>query len=114
MNRCAVPAAIFLLLAAASPGFANEDAEACRTTVAQLRERAAALPVDDLSRRFAERDLDTALLELAAGDGEDCELAAARAAHAIEARPYLLRPGEVLNGYGPDGPLLAGPVAAPR
>ena len=114
MNRRVVPAAILLLLAAAGPALADEDTEACRGAVAKLRVRAAALPPDDLSRRFAERDLDTALLELAAGDDEDCELAAARAAHAIEARPYLLRPGEVLNGYGPDGPLLAGPVAAPR
>ena len=114
MNRHTLPAALLLFAATASPGFADEDAEACRKTVAELRVRAAALPADDLSRRFAERDLDTALLELAAGDGEDCEMAAARAEHAIENRPYVLRAGEVLKGYGPDGPVLAGPAEAPR
>ena len=105
---------ILLVAATAGPAFADEDAETCRKTVAELRVRAAALPADDLSRRFAERDLDSALLELAAGDGEDCEMAAARAEHAIENRPYVLRAGEVLKGYGPDGPVLAGPAAAPR
>jgi hypothetical protein len=114
MNRYSLPAALLMVAAVAGSAFADEDAEACRKTVAELRVRAAALPADDLSRRFAERDLDSALLELAAGDGEDCELAADRAAHAIEARPYVLRPGEVLKGYGPDGPVLADPAAAPR
>ena len=114
MTRWTLPAAVFVLGAAVSPGFADEEAEACRKTVAELRVLAAALPTDDLSRRFAERDLETALLELAAGDGEDCEMAAARAAHTIRTRPYVLRPGEVLDGYGPDGPRLAGPAAAPR
>ena len=114
MTRCTLPAAILLLAAAAGSAFADEEAEACRRTVAALRVRAAALPAEDLSRRFAERDLETALLELAAGDGEDCEMAAARAEHTIRTRPYVLRPGEVLDGYGPDGPRLAGPAAAPR
>jgi len=87
MNRYSLPAALLLVAAVAGPAFADEDAETCRKTVAELRVRAAALPADDLSRRFAERDLDTALLELAAGDGEDCEMAASHAEHAIENRP---------------------------
>lgn len=113
MTRRTLPA-VLLLAAAAGPGLAADDAQACAGTVAALRLRAAALPASDLSRRVAERELDQAMLELAAGDAEDCEMIAARAGHTIEARPYVLRPGEILDGYGPDGPLLAGPAATPR
>ncbi len=94
---------------------ADTAADACRVTVADLRVRAAFLPANDLSRYVAERELESALRELIAGDVDDCEGMAEHAAQVIETRPYVLRPGEVLDGYGPDAPVLIGPpAAAPR
>ena len=65
---------------------------------------AATLPAGDLSRRFAEHDLNIALMELAAGDGDECEERVSRAEDAITNRRYVMRAGEVLKGYGPDDP----------
>ena len=70
-------------------------------SVAAARERAASLPHGDPSRRFAESDLTTALTEMASGEVEECPDLVERALHVIEARPYQLRPGEIMSGYGP-------------
>ena len=107
MLRACLLAAL-LLASTARPGFADKDPRACQAMIAQSRLHAAALPADDLSRRFAERELDSAALELAAGDLDDCEMMAKRAKRTIQTRPYALRPGEALNGYGPDRPALVG------
>ncbi len=102
--KLAALAAILTLGLAAAPAQAEWDAATCTTTVAAMRVQAAALPADDLSRRFAEHDLNIALMELAAGDGDECEERVSRAKDAITNRRYVLRPGEVLKGYGPDDP----------
>lgn len=109
-------AAAALLVAFSGPGQAEEP-HACVAAVAAMRIRAAALPDNDLSRRFAETDLRAALDELGAGDPEECEELVEHAGHIIATRPYALRPGEALDGYGPDGPLQAPAgtqAAAPR
>lgn len=86
------------------PGLADWDAETCNAAVGAARVRAQALPKDDLSRRFAEHDLNTALTEFAAGDTDECEALVERADDTIATHRYVLRPGEVLDGYGPDPP----------
>lgn len=101
-----------LLLAPGGPVRA-EHPHTCAAAVMAMRVRAAALPAGDLSRRFAEADLANAMAELEAGDPDECEELVEHAGHVIETRPYVLRPGEVLHGYGPDGPLPAS-VALPR
>lgn len=91
-----------MLAGVCHPARANDEQQACIANVADLRKRAASLPTGDLSRRFAEHDLDTALSEMAAGDVDECPVLIERARHTIETRPYILRPGETLNGYGLD------------
>lgn len=95
--------AILLLLPGAQ--VRAEHPHACAAAVTAMRVRAGALPAGDLSRRFAEADLANAMAELEAGDPNECEELVEHAGHVIETRPYVLRPGEVLHGYGPDGPL---------
>ena len=91
-----------ILIAAVSSAQAGKEEQACIASVADMRARVAALPAGDLSRRFAENDLDTALSELAAGDADECSKLIERAFHTISTRPYRLYPGETLHGYGPD------------
>lgn len=94
-----------VVLAAAGRSARAEDArQACTANVAAVRARAEMMPQGDLSRRFAENDLDTALTELAAGEVDECHELVARAIRTISVRPYQLYPGEVLDGYGPDAP----------
>jgi len=93
-----------ILAGASSAARAGGAEQACQASVADLRVRAATLPQGDLSRRFAEHDLDTAMNEMAAGEVEDCPDLVNRARHTIDNRPYILRPGETLDGYGPDTP----------
>lgn len=92
---------LVLSCAGSPPARADWDAATCSAAVAAMRLRAHALPTGDLSRRFAEHDLDTALTEFAAGDTDECEELVERAAETIATRRYVLRPGEVLDGYGP-------------
>lgn len=93
-----------MLAAVAHSAWAKDDRQACMASVAAARARAQTMPQGDLSRRFAENHLDTALAEIAAGDVDECHELVARAIRTIRVRPYQLYPGEVLNGYGPDGP----------
>ena len=71
--------------------------EACEAAVEQTRSLAAALPADDLSRYFAERDLRQAMVEAGNGEFDDCMEAAARATDEIKERRHTLQPGEKLK-----------------
>ena len=101
IGRSVIPMAIVLTVVV-HPAHAADDTQACIVSVAAVRVRAESLPPGDLSRRFAENDLDTALTEMAAGDVDECHELVERAIHTISVRPYRLHPGEVLDGYGPD------------
>jgi len=82
-------------------GFAEEAAQ-CERAVDDARSLLVQLPASDPSRRFAESDLLTAMTEMAAGEVDECPDLVARARTVIETRPYRLRPGERMHGYGPD------------
>lgn len=73
------------------------DQQDCDTAVARARTLAAALPADDLSRYFAERDLHQALIEAGNGEFDDCLELAARAAEETRERRHTLPPGEKLK-----------------
>ena len=70
--------------------------------MALARAQAAALPADDLSRYFAERDLHQALVEAGNGEFDDCLDAAARATEEMRERRHTLQPGERLKVLQPD------------
>jgi hypothetical protein len=80
-----------------SPASAEPGKLECDTAVAQARTLAAALPADDLSRYFAERDLQQALVEAGNGEFDDCLELAARAAEETRERRHELPPGEKLK-----------------
>ena len=71
--------------------------ESCEAAVKQTRVLAAALPADDLSRYFAERDLHQAMIEAGNGEFDDCLDMTARAADEIKERRHTLQPGEKLK-----------------
>src|SRR5260370_25555054 len=71
--------------------------QGCEAAVEQTRALAAALPADDLSRYFAERDLHQAMVEAGNGEFDDCLELAARAADEIKDRRHELQPRERLN-----------------
>ena len=102
----AMVAALLFVVCAPMQGRADEaeDAAACEQAVAQAVSLVAALPAEDPSRRFAEADLRTALTEMASGEVDECPELVARAKETIETRPYRLRAGERMDGYGPDRP----------
>jgi ATP:corrinoid adenosyltransferase len=76
--------------------------QACDAAVAEARGMAAALPADDVSRYFAERDLQQALVEAGNGEFDDCLEAAARATDELRHRRHTLQPGERLNVLQPN------------
>jgi hypothetical protein len=69
----------------------------CEAAVGQTHALAAALPADDLSRYFAERDLHQAMVEAGNGEFDDCVELAARATEEIKERRHTLQPGERLK-----------------
>ena len=71
--------------------------ESCEAAVEQTRALAAALPADDLSRYFAERDLHQAMIEAGNGEFDDCLDMTARATDEIKERRHTLQPGEKLK-----------------
>jgi hypothetical protein len=71
--------------------------ESCEAAVEQARALAAALPADDLSRYFAERDLHQATIEAGNGEFDDCLDMTARATDEIKQRRHTLQPGEKLK-----------------
>jgi hypothetical protein len=81
----------------ANPASVEPTREACEAAVEQTRALAAALPVDDLSRYFAERDLHQAMIEAGNGEFDDCLEMAVRATDEIQQRRHTLQPGEKLK-----------------
>ena len=84
-------------LCAAVPASAEPGKQACEAAVEQARTLAAALPADNLSRYFAERDLQQALVEANNGEFDECLEMAARAADEAKEQRHELPPGEKLK-----------------
>ncbi|WP_291684458.1 hypothetical protein [Bradyrhizobium sp.] len=76
--------------------------EDCEAAVEQARALAAALPADDPSRYFAERDLHQAMVEAGNGEFDDCLEMAERATDEVREHRHVLRPGEALKVLRPD------------
>ena len=81
----------------ANPTAVEPTKEGCEAAVEQTRSLAAALPADDLSRYFAERDLHQAMIEAGNGEFDDCLDMTARATDEIKERRHTLQPGEKLK-----------------
>jgi hypothetical protein len=107
MNRFNACLLVGLACGAMTPCSANATAveptkEGCEAAVEQTRSLAAALPADDLSRYFAERDLHQAMIEAGNGEFDDCLEMTARATDEIKQRRHTLQPGEKLKVLQPD------------
>lgn len=76
---------------------AEPTQQGCAVAVGAARSLAAALPDDDLSRQFAERDLEQALVEAGNGEFDDCLEWAARASEEVRSHAHQLAPGESLK-----------------
>ncbi|WP_407112897.1 hypothetical protein [Bradyrhizobium sp. LMG 9283] len=63
---------------------------------------AAGLPQDNLSRYFAERHLQQALVEAGNGEFDECLEMAARAVEQVRERRHDVPPGEKLKVLKPD------------
>jgi hypothetical protein len=81
----------------ANAASAEPTKDDCEAAVQQTRSLAVALPAEDLSRYFAERDLHQAMVEAGNGEFDDCLELAARAADEIKQRRHTLQPGETLK-----------------
>ncbi len=86
----------------AVPVSAEPSKQDCDAAVEQARALAAALPADNLSRYFAERELHQALVEAGNGEFDECLEMAARAAEEAKERRHELPPGETLKVLKPD------------
>jgi hypothetical protein len=71
--------------------------EACMAAVAKARTLAETLPAGDLSRYFAERDVQQALTEAGNGEFDDCLEWVGRATQEVQERHHTLQPGETLK-----------------
>jgi hypothetical protein len=91
-----------VVLRSAVPASAEPGKQDCDAAVEQARTLAAALPVDNLSRYFAERDLQQALVEAGNGEFDECLEMAVRAADEAKERRHELPPGETLKVLKPD------------
>jgi hypothetical protein len=81
----------------AEPASVGPSRQECDNAVGQARAVAAALPADDLSRYFAERDLHQAMVEAGNGEFDECLELAARATEELRMRRHQLPPGEKLK-----------------
>jgi hypothetical protein len=86
----------------AEPASVAPSRQACDDAVGQARVLAAALPTDDLSRYFAERDLHQAMVEAGNGEFDECLELAARATDELRMHRHELPPGEKLKILRPD------------
>jgi hypothetical protein len=91
-----------VVLGCTSAAAEEPSREACTAAVEQARSIAAALPLEDASRYFAERDLHQALVEAGNGEFDECLEAVARATDELRERRHQLKPGERLNVLRPD------------
>jgi hypothetical protein len=91
-----------VVLCSVAPASAEPNKQDCEAAVEQARALAAALPADDLSRYFAERDLHQAMIEAGNGEFDDCLEATARAMDELRERRHQLPPGEKLKVLKPD------------
>ncbi len=91
---------LLVTIAGASAHDEEPTQETCDAAVTEARAQAAALPADDVSRYFAERDIQQALVEAGNGEFDDCLEKAERAMLELRERPHSLRPGERLNILG--------------
>lgn len=93
--------------------------EDCVAAVDHARALAVALPAEDLSRYFAERDLQQALTEAGNGEFDECVEFAERATVEIKERRHKLKPGETFKvlrsdeWVGEGGTVTRLPGAAP-
>ncbi|CAL79967.1 hypothetical protein BRADO6332 [Bradyrhizobium sp. ORS 278] len=94
---CFVIAALALSAAGALAHDDEPTKESCEAAVAEARALAASLPADDVSRYFAERDIQQALVEAGNGEFDDCVEKAEQAMLEVRERPHSLKPGERLN-----------------
>jgi hypothetical protein len=102
MNTLVVGLVVSLAGGAVTPCSGNSASveptkESCEAAVEQTRALVAALPADDLSRYFAERDLHQAMIEAGNGEFDDCLDMTARATDEIKERRHTLQPGEKLK-----------------
>jgi hypothetical protein len=107
MNPLTLCLLVCLVCGAVTPRDANTaSAEPtktdCEAAIEQTRALVAALPADDLSRYFAERDLHQAMVEAGNGEFDDCLELAARATDEIKQRRHTLQPGERLKVLQPN------------
>ena len=89
-------------LCIAEPASAEPSKQECDAAIEQARALAAALPADNLSRYFAERELQQAMIEAGNGEFDECLEMAARAAEEAKERRHELPPGEKLKVLKPD------------
>ncbi|CCE01375.1 hypothetical protein [Bradyrhizobium sp. STM 3809] len=94
---CLVIVALALSVASAPAHGEEPTRESCDAAVAEARVLAAGLPADDVSRYFAERDIQQALVEAGNGEFDDCVEKAEQAMLEVRERPHSLKPGERLN-----------------
>ena len=99
-----LPIVASFLVATASAALAGPEEDACVAKIEAARSFTATLPAGDLSRRYADNQLDTALTEMASGEVDDCDEYVERARYIVEKRPYVLRPGERLDVRAPETP----------
>jgi len=94
-------AAVLALTIASSWAHDDEPTrETCDAAVAAARAQAAALPADDVSRYFAERDIQQALVEAGNGEFDDCLEKVESATLELRERHHSLQPGERLDILG--------------
>ncbi len=86
----------------AAPASVEPTRHDCEAAVDEARALAAALPADDPSRYFAERDLHQAMVEAGNGEFDDCLEMAQRATEEVREHRHVLRPGETLKVLRPD------------
>jgi hypothetical protein len=89
-------------LSRAAPVSVEPTREDCEAAVEQARALATALPADDPSRYFAERDLHQAMVEAGNGEFDDCLEMAERATEEVREHRHVLHPGETLKVLRPD------------
>jgi hypothetical protein len=85
-------------IAGMAPSTAEEATrEACDAGIESARGLAAALPNEDVSRYFAERHLQQAVVEGGNGEFDDCLEQVAQATDEVRERRHALPPGERLK-----------------